>query len=384
MTIHEQLIFVIMAVTLVYGLSVKTKLKKQCCVGAVTLILTLFSGLRSWRMGDMWHYCNTYLETNMPDWAPQYVDRGDTLGLQLFLRFFGQMGCSFEVCVFVAAAFVAIVLGILVFRYSTSPFWSYTMYLSMGFYLLSLSAMKQILAMGFVMLAMMAIIEKKPVRFVIWVAIGSLFHTTAIIFFIAYPFANKKIDRYYVALIVLMLMMVFFFRDQVVDIFSSAYYEEEAQFEAAEFMGGKAIVMLMLLATAAVLRPLNRFDTTYCQVFNILVLAVVVQTFSVYDNVFTRLAEYFFQFIVLLVPMMLQPYGVQVRFHPGHQEQIRHWPPKLLLLGQLALTVMALWFYGNTIEGNAGMLSEFKFLWEAEGETSLELLADMLAEYGGP
>ena len=167
-----------MAITLAYAVNTKTKRKKQQCIILVTLILTCFSGLRSWKMGDMRHYCWAYLETNMPDWTPHFVDNGDTLGLQLFCRLLGQLGLGFEVCVFVAAAFVAITLGILVFRYSTSPFWSYTMYLSLGFYLLSINTMKQIIAMGFIMLAMMAIIEKKPIRFILFVLMGALLEWT--------------------------------------------------------------------------------------------------------------------------------------------------------------------------------------------------------------
>ena len=141
--------------------------------------------------------------------------------------------------------------------------------------------------------------------------------------------------------------------------------------------------MVALLIAAAILRPLKQFDTLYCQVFNINVLAVVAQTFSVYDNVFTRLSEYFFQFVVLLVPLMLQPYNMQVRFHPEHQDRIRYWPPKVLYVGQFALIGMAIWFYMSTINSSTALLSEFRFIWEAEGNNSLELLADMLAEYGG-
>ena len=184
-------------------------------------------------------------------------------------------------------------------------------------------------------------------------------------------------------ILIVLMVIIFFFRNQAVDLFTSAYYEDEVQFEAVEFMGGKVYVMIALLAVAAILRPLNRFDKFYCQVFNINVLAVVAQTFSVYDNVFTRLADYFFQFVVLLVPLMLQPYKMQVRFHPEHQDRIRYWSPRIMYVGQAALLMMAVWFYMSTINGSFELLREFCFVWDAEGQTSLELLADMLAEYGG-
>ena len=383
MTENKVLIFVIMAITLCYTLGVKTRNNKIRCIAAVTVVLTCFSGFRSWRMGDMRHYCWAFLETNLPDWELQFIGRGDTAGLQLLYRFIGQMGLGFEVCVFIAAAFTAITLGILVFRYSTSPFWSYVMYLSMGFYLGSMNTLKQAIAMGFIVLAMMAILDRKPLRFLFMVAAGSLFHTPALVFLIAYPFANKKINWSYFFLIILIMGSVFFLRDQIIDLLTDVYYEGEVELEAVEFMGGKVFMMAAILAIAVILRPLNRFDTVYCKIFNVFVLAVVAQSFSVYDNVFTRLADYFFQFIVLLIPMMLQSYKLQVRFHPNHERQIRYWHPKILLVGQMMLCVFALWFYMSTINGSTALLNEFKFFWQAEGETSLELLADMLAESGG-
>lgn len=383
MTENKVLIFAVMAVTLCYTLGVKTKKNKLRCIWTVTALLACFSGFRSWQMGDMRHYCWAYLETNLPDWQLQFVESGDTAGLQLFYRFFGQMGLSFEICVFAAAAFIAVSLGILVFRYSTSPFWSYVMYLSMGFYLNSMNTLKQAIAMGFIMLAMAAILERKPIRFVLLVAAGALFHTPAIVFFAAYPFANKKVDWSYFLLLLGMVIGVFFFRDWIIDALTSVYYEETMEFEAVEFIGGKVFMMAAFLILATILRPLHRFDTVYCKVFNVLVLAVVAQSFSVYDHVFTRLADYFFQFIVLLVPMMLQSYRLQVRFHPEHESQIRYWHPKLLLTGQLMLCVFALWFYMATINSSTDLLGDFRFFWQAEGGTSLELLAEMLAEYGG-
>lgn len=382
MTGHKLLIFVIMAITLVYAMSQKTRSRKKCCVITTAAVLALFSGLRSWRMGDMMHYCSAYLNVNMPDWTPHFVDNGDTLGLQLFLRLFGQLGLGFEVCVFAVAVFVAVCLGVLIFRYSTSPFWSFVMYLAMGFYLLSFSALKQIIAMSFVILAAMAIFEKKPLRFILMVAMGALFHLPALVFLIAYPFANKKVDWKYFLIILMMMATVFFFRDQVVNMFTNAYYEDEVQFEAAEFMGGKVYVMALLLVVALTLRPLNRYDTLYRQVFNINVLAVMVQTFSVYDNVFTRLADYFFQFVVLLVPMMLQSYKMQARLHPEHTDQIRRWPTKVLYVGQMALLVIAVWLYMFTVDSGYELLKQFRFVWQSEGPSSLELLADMLATYG--
>lgn len=380
---NKWLIFVIMAITLVYAMGKKNRLEKKHCIQIVTIILTCFSGFRSWRMGDMFHYCNTYLECNMPNWQLSYVVNGDTIGLQLFLRSAGQMGISFEVCLFLIAAFVAITLGILVYRYSPSPYWSYVIYLAMGFYISTFNVLKQAIAMGFIVLAMVAVIERKPAPFLLWVFIASLFHTPALVFLVAYPFANKQIDWSYFLMIVIMAAAVFLFRDEIVRQIGSVYYEDRVEFEAAQILGGRAIMMVMILAVALIFRPLRNYDTLYRQVFNIMILAVIIQCFSVYDNVFTRLADYFYQFVMLFIPLMLQSGWEQARIYPSHAEEIRYWPPKILFIVQMGITLFSVWYYFSTVNGSSALLSGFHFYWEETGVSSLELLEEALNNFGG-
>lgn len=381
MSANKWLFFAILAVTLFYASGKKSRRNKKRCIQFVTVILTCFAGFRSWRMGDCSHYCFAYLSTNLPDWTLAITETGDTVGLQLLYRFMGQLGLSFEFCLFVISAFVAISLGILVFRYSSSPFWSYAMYLGMGFYLASMDLLKQYIAMGILMFAMIAILEHRPLRFLVLVCAAALFHTPAWVFLIAYPFANKKIDWLYFFLIAAMVVGVFLFRDQIIDFATSVYYEESTSFEAVEVLGGKTVLMVLFLLLGLFLRPLQRYDTKYCQVFNIMVLAVLAQSFSVYDNVFTRLADYFYQFVVLFVPMMLQPAREQAKSYPNYTKQIRYWPMRLLYLVQLCLVVFVVYFYTSTINGSYELLKDFMFIWQVEDASSLELLAEMLKDY---
>lgn len=383
MNANKWIFFVIMAVTLIYALGIKNNWNKKRCIRLVTVILICFSGLRSWRMGDCRHYCYAFLECNLPDWTLNVTENGDTIGLQLFYRLIGQMGLGFEVCIFLIAVFVGVTLAVFVYRYSPSPYWSYVMYLAMGFYLASFNILKQVIAMGFIMLAMMEIIERRPGRFLVWVGIAALFHTPALVFLIAYPFANKKINLSYFLLIAMMVLAVFLFRDEIINQLSSLYYEEDMQFEAAEALGGKVVVMVMILVLGLILRPLQNYDVIYRQTFNIMVLAAIVQSFSVYDNVFTRLADYFYQFIVLFIPLMLQPAREQARMYPNHVKKIRYWPPRVLYVLQLGITLFAIYFYISTINGSTALLGEFKFIWQVDAESSLDLLREMLEAYGG-
>lgn len=381
---NKWLLFAIMAITLVYAMSKRTERNRKQCIRIVTMILVCFSGLRSWRMGDLFHYCYVYLECNMPGWTPQFNSIGDTLGLQLFFRLCGQLGLGFEACIFIIAAFVAITLGVLVYRYSPSPYWSYVTYLAMGFYISSFNILKQVMAMGFIVLAMIAIFEHKPGWFVAWVALASVFHTPALVFAIAYPFANKKINMSYFMLIAGMVAAIFMFRDEIVKQATEVYYVDSVEYETSEVIGTKFVFMLLILAAAMVFRPLRNYDTRYKQLFSVMILAAIVQSFSVYDNVFSRLADYFYQFVVLFIPLMLQPGYEQARLYPEHTREIRYWQPKVMLVVQLGVTVFSIYYFYNYVAVGSGFLSQFRFVWESEEPGSLELLAEALKAYTGP
>lgn len=382
MAANKWLIFIIMVITLLYSIGNKNKHSEKLCVQVITVVLTCFSGFRSWQMGDVFHYCYAYLECNTPGWKLDLASH-DTIGLQLFFHGAGRIGLSFEACLFIIAAFVAVTLGLFVYKYSPSPYWSYTVYIAIGFYISSFNILKQIIAMTFVVLAMISVIEHKPVRFVIFVAFAALFHFPAVIFIVAYPFANKKVDVAYFGMVFVMIAAVFVFREQIVHQATQIYYIDDMSFTAAESVGGKAIMMALILAFALVLRPLKQHDTVYRQTFNVLVLALVVQTFSVYDNVFSRLADYFFQFIVLFIPLMFQPGFEQAEQYPGHIKEIRYIPKGVYKIMGGCVTVFAIWFYIRYVNANAALLSDFHFFWEVDVPYSLDMLKDQLVIYGG-
>lgn len=382
MTENKYLIFVIMAVTLLYAGSARHRSNKKLCIQVVTIILTLFSGLRSWRMGDMKHYCYLYLTCNLPDWKLDFTNITDSAGLQLLFRLTGQLGISFEGVVFITAAFVAIVLAVLVYRYSPSPYWSYVMFLAMSLYLGSMDLMKQTIAMAFCMLAMMEIIEERPVRFLLWVGAAWMFHYPALIFLIAYPMACKKVDGKYWAIVAAMVAAVFLFRDEIIGLAAELYYEEGTEFTATGDVGTKTIVMVLILVMGLILRPLRNYDSLYRKVFTMMVLAALIQYFSMYDNVFTRLADYYYQFVVLFFPLILQPGREQAKEHPNHTHLMRYWDRNTYRILNVGITLFAIWFYFNNINGSYALLQEFQFVWEVTSAGSRELLEEMLLTYG--
>lgn len=372
--------FAVAAITLLFALNKNVDNGKRLCVQCITVVLTCFSGFRSWRYGDLMHYCYAYLNANLPEFTID-TKSGDTVGLQLLFRAFGQLGFGFETVLFVVAAFCAIALGVIVYKFSPSPYFSYLMYIALGNYIFTYTALKQAIASAFIMFAFVFIINKKPFKFLLFVLAAFLFHKPAIIFLIAYPIARKKIDKFYFMMLGAAVVAVVFFHERIVTWFSMLYYDT-MEFTANESVGFKQTMMIIIVVLSLALRPVREYDTVYKCTFNIMITAAIIQSFAMYDNVFTRLSDYFFQFFVIFIPLMLETGDEQALKFPEHKEKIRYTFQRYYPFLKIGISCFAVWYYIWQLKGNPALVANYKFIWQDSGETSLELL-ERFIEKGG-
>lgn len=364
MKLQMPLLIAVMAICLFYSLMGNTGRSRRQCVIVMTVILALFSGLRTWWMGDLIKYYTQYLACNGADWYNVITSGTENFGLRYFFHYAGAIGISYDNCLLIIAIFVAVTLGVLVYRYSPSPFWSYTIYISMGFYMFTYSGLKQAVAMGFLILAGMAMFERKFRKYLLLVVLGGLFHAPALIFLAAYPFCRQKLNKRYVLVLVGLVLVMFLYRTRIVNFMNGLYYEEADAFADTNEVGGKFIMMVLIMILGVTLRPLHKWDRIYLQVFNMMVLAAALQSMSVFGNVFSRLADYYYQFVVLYIPMILQTGRSQARAMPMHRSEIRYWNPNHYLLLGIFVAAFAVWFYGNQLD--SPILKDFMFRWQID------------------
>lgn len=355
----------IMVVCLYFSLGGKTQKKK--CIIAVSTIMTLFSGFRSWWYGDLVKYYTRYLNESTSSLRELYKTNGlRNIGLTVANKFayslFGEYG--YEVLLFLIALFSAYTLGKLIAMYSSSSYWSYLMYLSMGFYAFTLSGLKQTIAMSFCCLAMIALLQDNIKRFLIMVGLGALFHAPALVFLVAYPFSRKKFDKWYVIVVATLMTAMYLYRNQLVYFFEDAYRSEAAAdamlAREVSGVGGRFIGMMLIMMLAMMLRPLTLKDRIYTKVFNVMVLAAAFQMMSVFNNTYTRLADYFSQFVVLFVPMFMQPITSKKEWaYRKASSIIQNTEIRLML--SVGITLFSIWFFNNQL---SGIDNKILFFWE--------------------
>lgn len=291
-------------------------------------------------------------------------------GFYWLMKVIGEVsGMNFQFFLVLLATFTCVVAGILIYRYSPKPWFSFVVWNCLGFYVTyDYLAIKQGLAMALLMVSMMCILEKKPWAFLIWTLLAGFIHMPALSFLPAYFLANRKLDGKLVAFYIVAAVIIFFSRDQIVDVVGEAYYEDESFTLIKEELGGRTIVIILMLVAGILLRGFR--EKRFNQLFHIVVVAAILQMFSGFDNVFTRLADYYLQFTLLYIPMIF--YDVR------KPEVNRLAAPPLFPFNLRSRKVLAacivlilIWWYdttmlGNTISYEVDNYLNYRFMWDVK------------------
>lgn len=246
------------------------------------------------------------METMSWDEIISYTEGRNALFYFMTKAFAVYISTDYQLYISVIAAFVTICFGWMIYKYSPNPLQSILYHFGLLYFTFHFSALKQSIAMAFLMLAFDAIIEKKPIKFIVIVLLAGQIHFPAMIFLPAYWIAKIKPGRAYLLLLVGLLVLTYVFRNEIINFLMKYYKDEEASIDLSDvnFLRTKALIMIVIVTAAVVFRVPTAEDRVYVILLQLCAMAIVFQTFCGYNNIFERLADYYFQFSVIFIPMV--------------------------------------------------------------------------------
>ncbi|MDO4491761.1 MAG: EpsG family protein [Lachnospiraceae bacterium] len=356
----------VIAITAV--LAVIFRNNKKMFVISASLVHLFVSGFRyKYMHGDLQKYAFEFGNISGYDWNSDELLKGGRNSLFYLLNkavailFNGE----FQALLFLVALISTVSIAVLVYKYSTKPFISFLMWNCFGFYIFSFYSIKQTLAMAFIMFAGIAILENKMWRFLVLVIIAGFIHLPAFVFLPAYIICGLRKTENIITIYIILFLSIFLARNKIVGILVDLYYESE-KYTSVNMggLGGKCLLMISLLVVGFLFCGLS--DEKFRKIFILLTLASLLQIFSMYDNVFTRLADYYFQFIILFAPLMLS------QVHKKNQYPALYFDVPSQKIIVLLFVMMALLFYQKTnltervgISDNDNLLN-YHFMWDEE------------------
>ena len=343
--------------------------RKQYIV-IMAVLHSLLSGLRhQFLTGDMRHYCSNYWHINENGWFSDKVfQEGRNFGFNWLMKFFSTLSDGeFQVFLIAVAIFIEVVVAYLIYKYSPLPWLSYLVWNCMGFYCFGFSAIKQSIAMALIMVAFVGIMEEKPKQFTLFTLLAGFVHKPAFIFLPAYFLSKQKFNLRTLIIYILGALTVFINKNQIVKLMQDFYYEEGFFGDNAQ-LGGRFFLILLFIVAGFALKGFN--GKYFSKVANLIVAAAVLQMFSGFDNVFTRLTDYYLQFLIIFIPLSFADYKDEKL--AGVSEGISlDISPKLKLIIIIFLVVFFIWFYNRSyIDVDIIPVDDYtnyRFFWEEWG-----------------
>lgn len=300
--------FMLAAVILLVPVFKGTFKKNKRYIIVVTAILFAVCALRGVRVGaDLGRYETHYSVCAQLNFEGIFVEyQWNNIGFYFLMKIHNIIcGYDFHSFLFILAFLEGVVFAYIIYKHSANPYISVLMYMALGYYVFIYSGLKQALATALLMLAFDAIIERKRLFFIIFSALAVLIHTPAAIFLPAYFIAHRKPNRKMLVGYILAAAIVVAFRGQIVAFLSDAY---ETVVSTSEIGGGggKVLLMLVFIIGGYLLRQPDGENQTYATTFNFMIIAAILQVFAVYGNVFERLADYYFIFVIIYLPLVFE------------------------------------------------------------------------------
>ena len=269
---------------------------------------------------------------------------------------------DYQAFIMVISFFVVLANAHIVRKYSPDPLQSILYYFGLMYFSLHFDALKQSAAMVFILYSFDAIVDRRLLRFLILMALASAFHYPSLVFLPAYWIGNMRLGRGYLILLAIIMLLVYYFRDEIVQEMSDVYYGDNSGHVITtntRFLMNKVIVMLVIVAAALVIRPPDSSDRIYCSLLALIGVASVLQTFAGYGNIFERLADYYFQFSFVLIPMVFENVKLKRQYlNPRVQAMVRRVAPYVFC-------TFAIWRFLNSIS-NEPNLNHYQFYFQAE------------------
>lgn len=163
------------------------------------LLLTFFAGLRhpSMGLGDVENvYYSEYINSKTMSFGDILFSFNSHTSYFLLMKIFTSVDIPFQFFLICNSAFFVVAAEKMMYRYSKDYLLSQIIFVSSA-YIFSFALIRQYMAMGFLLLAFPYLLERKPVKYCIFVFLGALCHYSVLVAVVLYPlvrfFKNDKI-----------------------------------------------------------------------------------------------------------------------------------------------------------------------------------------------
>lgn len=333
--------------------------KRKRYIQTIIFLLILQSGLRNWAVGpDTYQYFRIFENAREKSWDDVFYNFFNFIGkdpfYDLFLKTFQVFSNSYQVyLIFVACIFMP-ALGYFIYKNTTRinhALLAFIIYMGNFYGFFSITGIRQTIATALVLWSYQCLKERNLWKFSVLVIVASLFHISALVFFLLYFVVKIKKTKLLFKLSVLGFPLILFFKNQLAVFFVNfADMEDRFGLYAQQYEKGGSFVLTALHVILAIwgvglYNKMNKVTifarTMYCT----FALAIFFFPLQWVNPSAGRVAQYFTIIIMVWIPYLIDSSSVN---KPKFRELMYFL--SILILVSISLFAIS--------------LDEYKFFWQ--------------------
>lgn len=295
-----------------YDNGLQAKKKKNYNIIIFFVIYFFLLAFRDTSVGiDLPNYIYYFNRVESMGWKAIVDYNAVELGYLFLNKAIQYISKDFQVFLGVAAAICCIPMAFLYYKESENGVISILLYLtSTSIFVLNFSGLRQAIAITFAVPAYYAVKNKKIFKFILFVFLASLFHSSAWIMLAMYPIYRIKVDiKKMIFILTPIIIFVFAFRTQIFN-FLLTFLSEEYQERYGNTTATGAIMTILLIGLFVVFSFIFIDEEKITDDINglrvFLIFSFVLQLFSTIHYTAMRFNYYFLLFLPLTVTKVMK------------------------------------------------------------------------------
>lgn len=230
---------------------------------------------------------------------------GQEVGWLCLNKIVSIISSDFQFFLAVIALFIVGMIGFVIYKYSSNVYLSLLVYYTFGLYHFFFSGLRQGIAVSLTFLSYYFLDKKKYLWYVLLVLLASTMHSSALVFFIAYPVSKINFTPKKSLLLLGGVLCLLPFLSSIVGALTSILFPNRYQHYES---GGGAITMFIVYAFIFVI-SLGKQSEYMEKLRGIILFAVIGQSLGIISSTsMTRIGFYFSVFFSLLIPELVNMY----------------------------------------------------------------------------
>ncbi len=227
----------------------------------------------------------------------------------VLLSILGKITSNYTILFSIVAALFTISAWHLIYKYSRDPRLSIIVLLAFNLYQFTLTGMRQTIAISFILWAIDSCYERKVIRSIVFVLLGSIFHSSALAFLvvIGFLFYKKKLNQVSTLTMALLLGLAFLFRGYIAK--GLIVLIQDRGYEVTILNGGLTmtfVIFSLFLMGGVFINEYTFSDKNANLTFFIASMACFFEMLVSTQSIFFRLAFYFLIIYVIFIPNIIE------------------------------------------------------------------------------